>query len=64
MLVDFAILLSERVFSPHFYQRDTYLLSMFFFRGAHLVPFFCPHLNYSGEIHLVEIWHVEFVEDQ
>jgi hypothetical protein len=32
--------------------------------GSHLVPFFRPQLNESGDIHLVEIWHVECVEDQ
>ena len=35
-----------------------------FLRGVHLMPFFCPQLNESLAIHLVEIFNVEYVEDE
>jgi hypothetical protein len=78
MSFDFAAPISVRFFSPQFsfkkraclhckvathHLRQRFILHALF-RGAHMVPFFCPHYNESGEIHLLEIWHVECVEDQ
>ena len=34
-----------------------------FLRGAHLVPFFCPLVNESGKVHLVEIGDVACLDD-